>query len=249
MKCKDVEESIIESINSGEYVQILDFKFSYDEHTEEIKQKKRRYNVNLPSQKRLIKRDAETILLKKYHILRYTNGSKKECSNIISLVVEHKIRYMAYTIIQTMKLGSRYAEAEEYLAKAVVKSYDVIPKFNPWNGLCLGTFLHICIRRDLIAYLKRQNRLETNSDVSLDRMVEDFDIVDFQDNKDICVNILNNAGLTDKQSAIISKLFFSGMREIDIAEDMGVSRQAVNNRYLNAMVKMRKYAEDSGLIY
>lgn len=248
----DVEDSVAQSIESGEYLEILAFEFDYNKHTEIFSPKtgrKKRFNNKLPKQERIINQDIENILLKKYQILRHTNSSKEECSKIINLIIEHRIRFIIYTILKTLKLGSNYIDAEEYFSLAIIKIYSIIHKYNPWYGLYLGTYLYTCISRDLISKL-RNNKLSTNEEEILNSLQHEEEPLEHHiEDRELCHKIINSAGLTRKQRFIIDKVFFQDIREIDLAAKMGVSRQAINNRSSNALIKMQQYVKSNNIIW
>lgn len=244
----DVKPYIIKSKISGEYEEILDFKFDRYQHTKALKEQRYKGTqlYQIPVQTRILKPEVEKILLKKYQIIRHNNADHLEITNILNIILEHRIRFITHVIVST--LGPRYIE--DFFGHSVLKFYKIIHNYNPWCDYSIATYLYICISRDLISNIKRYQRCKQDTEEDLSKIYIEQECPFYHtDSKHLSARLINGAKLTSKQISILERIFVHDMSTVEIGKADGISRQAVSNRYVAAIDKMKEYASAHSIIF
>lgn len=244
----EVEQYIIQSKISGEYEKILDFKFDIHDHTKALKEQRYKGTqlYEIPAQTRILKPEIEKILLKKFHIIRNSKPDHPEISNILNIILVHRVRFIAHIIVNT--LGPRYIE--DFFGHSVLKFYKIIHNYNPWCEYSVATYLYVCISRDLVSNIKRYQRCKQDVEEDLSKIfVEQECPFRHTDAKYLSARILNSSKLTKKQISILDRIFVHDLNTVEIGKADGISRQAVSNSYVDAIKKMKKYVNDHSIIY
>lgn len=244
----EVERYISQSKISGEYETILNFEFDPHHHTRALKGQRYKGTqlYEIPTQTRILKPEIEKILLKKFQIIRNINPDHQEISNILNIILVHRIRFIAHIIVST--LGPRYIE--DFFGHSVLKFYKIIRNYNPWCEYSVATYLYVCISRDLISNIKRYQRCKQDVEEDLSKIfIEQECPFHHTDAKYLSARILNGSKLTKKQISILDRIFVHDLNTVEIGKADGISRQAVSNRYVDALNKMKKYVNDHNIIY
>ena len=135
-------------------------------------------------------------------------------------------------------------DAISLVAEGLMKSYTT---WTDDKGASLKTYLSkksIWIIKNWIKkYSKDKHR---NRTVSLNAMTEGGqEMIDFiikeekRENIDIGL-IFKRAGLSPKQSEVLTRMFIGNERESEIAKELGVSRQAIEQLHKNGLEKIKK---------
>lgn len=212
--------------SNGEYAKILAFKFDPIIHTKKIRKSKNEFNND-----RVILKDAETLLLKKYQILLAENGSKEEISDIENTVLNHYARLISY-------ISYKVTQSHDHFSMGVIKFYKLIRTFNPWSGYALTTYLHTCISREMFSILRRNKvhdgRFITGKEINVCAPPQ-------KEIQEITVqHLIENSGLTNNQVEIMC-LMLNGYSQQEIAELRGVDRQAINNCYRRGITRIQDF--------
>jgi RNA polymerase sigma factor (sigma-70 family) len=239
----DVSACIQQSKLTGEYERILEFVFDPSVHTNKLKAKTIKYKLYcpIPDQNRILKPEIEKILLKQYQILRHSEHDQEKLNQILGIIISHRIRFISHVIIKSV--GPKFIE--NYFDLAIIKFYKVVANYNPWREYSISTYLYVCMRRDLISNIKRDQRLKQEGE-AFDLLVKEDDCpFARQDTITIYNKLINNSKLTQKQLSILKQVLFEDLAETEVALREGVTRQAISNRYTDAIRKMRAYAVDN----
>lgn len=93
---------------------------------------------------------------------------------------------------------------------------------------------------------KKIKTLSLNYTNKEDQQLIDLIVVNDKKEEEECgaTDLINKAGLTQKQTSVLTSVYIDGVSETEIAKEMGVTRQAVNQILHSGLKKIKEIIND-----
>ena len=133
------------------------------------------------------------------------------------------------------------ADAEDVVAEAFLKAARAFDRFDPARSK-FSTWVVTIARNCMVSQFRKARPTAT-----LDDVPESFAAVEGEQNavadRDLALKLLSV--LNDDEREIVLLKYREGMRNIDIATELGMNASTVSTKLAKALAKMRKEAEGS----
>ena len=134
---------------------------------------------------------------------------------------------------------SNDSDAEDVVAEAYLKAARAFRSFDPARAK-FSTWVVTIARNCMISHFRRA-RTDAYLDEVEDRAIAEEGGQSAIDDRDLALQLL--AVLDDRDCELVLMKYFKGMRNVEIARELGMNPSTVSTRLASALAAMRKHSE------
>ena len=138
---------------------------------------------------------------------------------------------------------SNDSDAEDVVAEAYLKAARAFRSFDPTRAK-FSTWVVTIARNCMISHFRRE-RATVGLDEAEASAVAAEDGQGAVDNRDLALRLLSV--LDERDCELVLMKYFKGMRNVDIARELGMNASTVSTRLASALATMRKHSESETL--